>query len=94
MAKKLVIPFGEYQIVAEINALNLPEIPEELCVYITDKNNEFIQDVCIVRRQFEYGNIGEPYIPIGDAISCLVWSDSDNEDFTHDFGIDVYKEEE
>lgn len=94
MAKKLVIPFGDYQIVAEINASNLPEIPAELCVYITDKEWEFVQDVCIVRQQFEYGDIGKPFIPIDEAISCLVWSDSNNEDCTHDFGINVYKEEE
>ena len=93
MAKKLVIPFGDYEIVAEINASNLPEIPAELVVYIRDKNGEYVQDICMVRQQFEYGDIGQPFIPI-EAVNCLVWSDANNDDLTHDFGINIYKEEE
>ena len=94
MENKLVIPCGDYNIVAYIEDGNLPQIPAELCVYLTDKNGEYVQDICLVRQQFEYGKIGSPFIPIENAVSCLVWSEGNNEDFTHDFGIDVYKEEE
>lgn len=92
MAKQLVIPCGDYNIVADIDAVNLPEIPAELRVYLTDKNNMIIQDICLVRQQFEYGDFGQPFVPINNAVSCLVWSDENNEDFTHDFGINVYEE--
>ena len=94
MAKELVIQCGDYNIVAAIEACNLPEIPAELRVYLTDKNNMIIQDICCVRQQFEYGNIGKSFVPIEKAVSCLVWSDANNEDFTHDFGINVYEEDE
>ena len=93
MAKKLIIPFGNHNIVAEINTLNLPEIPPELCVYITDNNGRIVQDICLVRQQYECNGNGKDFTPY-DAITCLVWSDSDNEDFTHDFGINIYNEEE
>ena len=94
MAKKLVIPCGDYNIVAEIDATNLPEIPAELRVYLTDNKNMIIQDVCLVRQQCEYGDTGKPFVPIGDAVTCLVWSDGNDEDVTHDFGINVYREDE
>lgn len=94
MSKKLIIPCGEYNIVAEIDATNLPEIPAELRVYLTDNNSAIIQDICLVRQQCEYGATGQPFVPIGDAVTCLVWSDGNDEDVTHDFGISVYREEE
>ena len=94
MARKLVIPCGDYNIVAEIDSLNLPEIPPELRVYLTNNSGMIIQDICLVRQQCEYGAMGEPFVPIGDAVTCLVWGDENDEDFTHDFGINVYKEEE
>ena len=93
MAKKLEIPFGEYKIVAEINAMNLPEIPPELCVYICDKYNNWVQDICLVRQTSEYGNPGETFKSDHNSVDCLVWSDPNNEDFTHDFTMGVYEEE-
>lgn len=94
MSKKLEIPFGEYKIVAEINAMNLPEIPPELFVCICDKNNNWVQDICMVRQTSEYGGTGEAFKSDNKSVDCLVWSDPNNEDFTHDFTIDVCEEEE
>lgn len=93
MGKKLEIQFGEHKIVAEINAMNLPEIPPELCVYICDKYNNWVQDICLVRQTSEYGNAGEAFKSDNKSVDCLVWSDPNNEDFTHDFTMGVYEEE-
>ena len=94
MSKKLVIPCGDYNIVADIDATNLPEIPAELRVYITDKDNAFVQDICLVRQQYEIIEFGKDFVPIDKAITCIVWSDENNEDFTDDFEIGIYEEEE
>lgn len=94
MSKKLIIPCGNYSIVAEINAINLLEIPVELCVYIADQNNAFLQDICLVRQQYKDVAPGKDFVPIDNAVTCLVWSDSNDECFTHDFGISIYNGEE
>ena len=94
MEKKLEIPFGNYKIVAEINDLNLPDIPPELCVSICNKNNVIIQDICLVRENYRYDRNTHEFKWDDDFIDCLVWGDSDNEDFTDDFTIGICKEEE
>lgn len=94
MAKKLEILFGEYKIVADINDANLPIIPAGLCVYICDKENNFIQDVCIVRQSYRFGGINEAFESDNNSVDCFVWSDPNNEYFTHDFTMGVREEEE
>ena len=94
MEKKLVIQFGNHKIVAEINDLNLPEIPSELGVYICDENDNFIQDVCLVRQSYKCGRNGMGFESDNNSVDCLVWSNPNNEDFTHDFTIGVYEEED
>ena len=81
--EKLSIPFGDYKIVAEINNTNLPYIPLELCVYICDKDNNFVQDICMVKQNNKH-----------NSVDCLVWTDSDDENYTHKHTIGVYEEEE
>lgn len=93
MKNRIEIPFGEYIIVADINDANLPVIPAELCVYICDKENNFIQDVCLVRQSYRFGGINEAFESDNNSVDCLVWSDPNNEDFTHDFTMDVCEEE-
>lgn len=83
MEKKLIIPFGDKKIVAEINDNNLPEIPIELNVYLTDSDGKIIQDICLVRPSENT-----------EDIECLVWSDEYDEDYSHKFIISQYEEEE
>ena len=90
---KLVIPLGENKIVAEVNDANLPEIPPELCVYICDKDNVIIQDICLVRPSYEYRMETHDFVTDNKSVDCLVWSDPGNEDFTTDYTIDVYEGE-
>ena len=93
MQGKLVIPLGDNKIVAEVNDANLPEIPPELCVYICDKDDVIIQDICLVRPSYEYKMETHEFVTDNESVDCLVWEDPENEDFTIDYTIDVYKEE-
>lgn len=94
MEKKLVIPFGNYKIVAEVDDLNLPDIPPELRVSVYDKDDNFVQDICLVREHYYWGP--EDYTSHWDckSIDCLVWGDPNTDGFSDDFTIGVRGEEE
>ena len=93
MENKLIIPFGGYQIVAEISNVS-PEIPNELWVHIRDKDNRVIQDICLVRAHCDYIRSKGEFETDNDFVDCLVWGDSDNEDYTDKHVIGVYDEEQ
>ena len=93
MKNKLIIPLGDKKIVAEINDNNLPEIPIELNVYLTDSNGQIIQDICLVRAHYDYSSKGE-FETDNNFVDCLVWGDSDDEDYTNKYVIGVHEEEE
>ena len=90
--KKLIIPFGNYQIVAEISDIS-PDIPNELWVHIRDKDNRVVQDICLVRPHFDYIRSKGEFETDNDFVDCLVWGDSDSEDYTEKHVIGVYKED-
>lgn len=94
MENKLVIPFGNHKIVAEINDNNLPEIPIELNVYLTDSDGCIIQDVCLVRPHYDYIRSKEEFKTDNDFVDCLVWGESGNEDYTEKHVIGVWEEDE
>lgn len=94
MNKKLIIQFGKYQIAAQIDASNVPDIPPELLVWVQDKNGNFIQDICLVRPNLTYDNETCTNKISDDAVQCLVWSNPNDESFTHDFMMGVCEEEE
>ena len=94
MENKLAIPFGNHKIVAEINDNNLPEIPIELNVYLTDSDGKITQDVCLVRPHYDYIRSKGEFETDNDFVDCLVWGDSDDEDYTDKHVIGVYKEDE
>lgn len=94
LEKKLTIPLGEHKIVAEIDDRNSPEIPPEMIICICDKDNRVIQDVCLVRPHYEFDRKTMEWKTDNDFVDCLVWSDSDDEDYTHKHVIGVYKEAE
>lgn len=94
MNKKLVIPFGEYQIVAQIDASNVPDIPPELYVGVEDKNGRFVQDICLVRQSMSHNRVTHA-TDIGDnAVQCLVWGDPNDDDITNDFIIGIFREDD
>lgn len=93
MAKKFTIPLGEFEIVAEVSYVD-PEVPYELVVYIRNKEGQITQDICLVRPHCEYKEKIGNFVTDNDFVDCLVWADSDDEDYTHEHVIGVYKEEE
>lgn len=90
---KIIIPFGDYQIVAEISDVS-PEVPNELWVHINNKNGQIIQDICLVRPHYDYIRSKGEFETDNDFVDCLVWGDSDNEDYTDKHVIGVYKEDD
>ena len=93
MENKLEIKLGDKKIVAEINDW-CDDAPNELTVYLCDKDNCLIQDVCLVRPHYEVNEKTYEFETNNEFIDCLVWSDSDTEDYTHKFVIGVYEEDE
>lgn len=94
MEKKLIIQLGNKKIVAEIYNNNGPEIPPELCVYLQDEDGVIIQDICLVRPYYEYKKESGYFETNNDFVDCLVWGDSDDEDYTDQFTIKIHEEEE
>ena len=68
------------------------EFPNELAVYICDENNVVLQDICLVRQHYERNNVNE-CAKVDDRIDCMVWADCEDEDYTHKFVIDQWKDE-
>ena len=93
MEKNLVIPFEEYEIVAEINNSE-PEIPSELTVYIRNKDGVITQDICLVRQHYEYNRKNENFEIDSNHVECLVWGDPNSEDYTKKYVIGIYEERE
>jgi len=80
---KLVIDIGTANLVVEKYAGEF----NEFVVYLADKaDNCITQDIALVRRA---KNTDDSALA---AIECLVWSDHNNEDYTHKFLIKQYLE--
>lgn len=93
MKNTLEMKIGDKKIVAEITSWK-DEMPEELYVYLCDKNDVIIQDICMVREHYHYNPQTEEFETNEEFIDCKVWADSDNEDYTNEFVIGIYDEEE
>lgn len=93
MENKLIIPFGNYKLVAEVYDHNGPEIPSEMCVYICDENDAIVQDVCLARPHYEINRNTMEFETDNSFVDCLVWADSDCEDYTDKHVIAVREEE-
>lgn len=89
MKNKFEIPIGDKKIVMEGYEFD-PQYPIECTIYLCDKNNVIIQDICLVREHYEY----DPELKRDSGlVDCLVWTDDQNEDYTHKFVIPVHEEE-
>lgn len=94
MRNRLIIPFGNMKIVAEIDDLNMPEIPPEMTVYLEDENGVITQDICSVRPHCDYNKKSGEFETNNGFVDCLVWGDSDDEDCSDKHVIAVRDEEE
>lgn len=93
MENKIEIPIGNKKLVAFINDWE-DEMPKEIFISLIDNNGVFIQDICMVREHYHYNKNTEDFEIDSNFIDCKVWADSYNEDYTHEFTIGVWEEEE
>lgn len=58
---------------------------------LEDKNGVWLQDIAIVGQQYHYDE--ELNVVNDRGIDIKIYADSNNEDFTDEFGINIYEEE-
>lgn len=87
MDNRIVIPLlNGFNLVAEQNID--PNYSREIFVGITDSNGVGWQDLAIVRNAYTCD--GDKVKWKEEEFEVLVYSDKENEDFTHDFLIGMY----
>lgn len=64
---------------------------KEVFIGLEDEKGVWLQDLAVIGGKYHYDN-GE--VVHDEEISIKVYSDKDNEDYTHDFSVGVYVEEE
>lgn len=79
-----------YKLVAEQNTD--PKYNRELYVGVVDPNGVWHQDLAIVRSSYRYD--GDKVVWLDDQFDVLVYGSENNEDFTEDFTVGLYQENE
>ena len=96
MSQKIDIDIGGgLRLVAETGSD--PDYDREIYIGVVDENDTWLQDLAIVRNSYMYEDT-----PDGDwavkwyegLFDVLVYSDENNEDFTHDFRIPFHADPE
>jgi hypothetical protein len=90
MENNIEIQIGNRKIVAFINDWE-DELPKELYVCIVDENNNFVQDICMIREHYSYNADNRDFQIDCNSIDCRVWANENNEDFTDEFLIKLYE---
>lgn len=67
--------------------------PKEIFTHIEDKNGVILQDICLVRQHYDIPKNTCDVVTTED-VDCIVWGESDNEDYTDKFVICQYEFEE
>lgn len=93
MEKQIEVPIGDKRIVAFVNDWE-DDMPKEIYISLVDSNDVIVQDICMVREHYHYNKKDDCFEIDSSFIDCKVWADSDNEDYTNEFCIGVYEEEE
>lgn len=93
MENKIVIPIGNKKIVAFVNNWE-DEMPVEIFISLEDEQGRCVQDICMVREHYYFNPNSMDFEIDSSLVDCRVWADSDNEDYTNEFVIGVYEEEE
>lgn len=63
----------------------------EIYLSLEDKNGVWLQDLAIVGQQYHYDE--ELNVVNDRGIDVKIYADSNNQDFTDEFGINIYEEE-
>lgn len=86
MKPRLEVPCGDVKIVAEVNP---DENYHEIFVGFESPDGGWKQDLAIIRQRYHYDGMT---VVFDDGAEVAVWSDANNEDFTDEFAIDIYDE--
>lgn len=90
--QRIVLPIGDNFIVAE--AAQHEDFPSEICVYIEDTRGNIVQDICSVSERAIWMKKLNHYIFDPTCVDCKVWGNENDDDFTEEFSITIYNEEE
>lgn len=93
MENKIEIPIGNKKLVAFVNDWE-DEMPKEIFISLVDEQDRCFQDICMVREHYHYNPNTFDFEINSSLVDCRVWADSDSEDYTHEFCIGVYEEDE
>lgn len=87
LPERITIPLKSgFQLIAERNTG--PNYRNEIFIGVTDGNGVWWQDLAVVRNAYQID--GDKVVWKDDEFDVLVYSDKDNEDFTHDFTVGLY----
>ena len=92
MENKIRIPIGDMFLVAMANDWQ-DDMPVEMCIYLEDKNGVVHQDIALVREHYHL-LMNQGFIRDPSLIDVKVWGNSDSEDYTHEFTIGIWEDEE
>ena len=85
---KIKIDLGFAVLVAE---KGIDDNYREIYLSLEDKNGVWLQDLAIIGQQYHYDE--ELNVVNDRGIDVKIYADSNNEDFTDEFGINIYEEE-
>ena len=85
---KIKIDLGFAALVAEKGVDNNYR---EIYLGLEDKNGVWLQDLAIIRQKYHYDE--DSNVINEKGINVMVYSDANDEDYTHKFDIDIYEEE-
>ena len=86
--EKIKIDLGLATLVAERGS---DESYNEIFVGLEDKYGVWLQDLAIVGQKYHYDE--DCNVVDEKGINVMVYSDANDEDYTHKFDIDIYEEE-
>lgn len=86
--EKIKIDLGFATLVAERGS---DESYNEIFVGLEDKDGVWLQDLAIIGQKYHYDE--DCNVVDEKGINVMVYSDANDEDYTHKFDIDIYEEE-
>lgn len=92
MRDEIRVPIGDMFLVAMVNDWS-DEMPAEVCVYLENKDGAVWQDICLVREHYHV-LLNRGFVRDPSLIDIKVWGNSDSEDYTHEFTVGIWEEEE
>ena len=91
--KEIEIPIGDKKLVDFINVWQ-DNMPKEIFISLDDNSGRCIQDICMVREHYHFNEKTHEFVRDDSMIDCKVWGDSWSEDYTDEFVIGVYEEDD